>query len=67
VTLPAEVDDQELLQVRWVTVNAEGDDEWVGIDDIAVTGEVIVAGVANKAATPVSTAKPAIVPKEEGN
>jgi len=48
VVLPAEANDQAHLQVRWVTTNAEGDDEWVGIDDIAVTGEGIVSGKATQ-------------------
>lgn len=39
VVLPAEANDLALLQVRWVTTNAEGNDEWVGIDDIAVIGD----------------------------
>lgn len=43
VTLPAEAEDQPHIQLRWITTNAEGNDEWIGIDDIAViwqdTGE----------------------------
>lgn len=50
VVLPAEVNDQAHLQVRWVTTNAEGDDEWVGIDDIAVTGEGIMSDKATQSA-----------------
>ena len=42
VVLPANVNDQAHLQVRWVTANAESNDEWVGIDDIAVIGDDIV-------------------------
>jgi hypothetical protein len=37
-TLPAACDNQPLVQVRWITANAVGNDEWVGIDDISVTG-----------------------------
>jgi predicted extracellular nuclease len=37
VTLPAETAGQPLLQVRVMTTNAVGNDEWVGIDDIVVT------------------------------
>jgi hypothetical protein len=37
-TLPAAVDNRPLLQVRWITANAVGTDEWVGVDDISVTG-----------------------------
>lgn len=38
VTLPAAADNQAEVQVRIITANAVGNDEWVGIDDIAVTG-----------------------------
>lgn len=34
--LPAAADDQPLVQVRIITSNAVGNDEWVGIDDIAI-------------------------------
>ncbi len=37
--LPAAANDQAHLQVRWITANAEGNDEWVGIDEIAVIGD----------------------------
>lgn len=37
--LPADANDKAHLQVRWVTANAEGNDEWAGIDDIAVIGD----------------------------
>jgi predicted extracellular nuclease len=37
-TLPAAADNQALVQVRIITANAVGNDEAVGIDDIAVTG-----------------------------
>ncbi|MEO5819031.1 MAG: hypothetical protein ABIT71_00885, partial [Vicinamibacteraceae bacterium] len=37
VVLPAAADDQSELQVRVITTNAVGNDEWVGIDDISVT------------------------------
>jgi predicted extracellular nuclease len=36
VTLPATADNQPLVQVRIITTNATGSDEWVGIDDISV-------------------------------
>jgi len=52
VVLPAEANDQSNLQVRWITTNAEGNDEWVGIDDIAVIGDDI-------AVAPPVEAKPA--------
>lgn len=36
VTLPAAVDNQPVVQLRIMTTNAAGNDEWVGIDDIVV-------------------------------
>ncbi|HJP91818.1 MAG TPA: DNA/RNA non-specific endonuclease [Pyrinomonadaceae bacterium] len=39
-TLPATADNQPLVQVRVITTDAAGSDEWVGIDDINVTGSV---------------------------
>jgi uncharacterized protein len=36
-TLPAAANNQSQLQVRIITANAAGNDEWVGVDDIVVT------------------------------
>jgi predicted extracellular nuclease len=36
-TLPAAVNGAPILEVRVITTNAAGNDEWVGIDDIRVT------------------------------
>jgi hypothetical protein len=36
-TLPAAADDQQLVQIRVITTNAAGQDEWVGVDDIELT------------------------------
>jgi hypothetical protein len=41
--LPTAANDQAHLQVRWITANAEGNDEWVGIDEIAVIGDDLAA------------------------
>jgi hypothetical protein len=41
VVLPAAADNQALVQIRVITTDAVGSDEWVGIDDIAVTGTTI--------------------------
>jgi len=38
VTLPADANNQPLLQLRIMTSNAAGVDEWVGIDDISISG-----------------------------
>ncbi len=37
VTLPAAANNQSLVQVRIITANAVGNDEWVGVDDINIT------------------------------
>ena len=37
VTLPAAVNNQAQVQVRIITANAAGSDEWIGIDDINVS------------------------------
>ncbi|MDX1976691.1 MAG: ExeM/NucH family extracellular endonuclease, partial [Pseudanabaenaceae cyanobacterium bins.68] len=37
VTLPAEANNRAEVQVRVITTNANGNDEWVGIDDINIT------------------------------
>jgi len=39
VTLPADANNAPMVQVRIITTNAAGSDEWVGVDDISVTGE----------------------------
>jgi len=38
IALPAAANNQSLVQVRIITANAAGNDEWIGIDDINVTG-----------------------------
>jgi hypothetical protein len=38
-TLPADANNAATLQVRIITGNAAGNDEWVGIDDIHITSE----------------------------
>lgn len=42
--LPMAADNQSLVEVRIITVNASGSDEWVGIDDISInSGGVMVS------------------------
>ncbi|MRR52570.1 MAG: hypothetical protein EG825_16975, partial [Rhodocyclaceae bacterium] len=41
VTLPADANNQTTVQLRIMTTNAVGNDEWVGIDDISITGTMI--------------------------
>jgi hypothetical protein len=38
IDLPADVDNQSEVQFRIITTNAPGSDEWVGIDNISITG-----------------------------
>ncbi len=38
VVLPADADNQPMLEIRWMTTNASGSDEWIGVDNISVTG-----------------------------
>lgn len=38
VTLPAAADNQAQLQLRVITTNAAANDEWVGVDDISISG-----------------------------
>jgi DNA/RNA endonuclease G (NUC1) len=54
-TLPPVVDNQPLVQVRIITTDAAGNDEWVGVDEIAITsgsGPINPSGVG--AADPTS-------------
>lgn len=41
ITLPSAVNNQAQLQVRFLTTDAVGSDEWVGIDDIGVTSDAM--------------------------
>jgi len=43
-TLPAEANDNPAVEVRIITTNAAGSDEWVGIDDILVNGDPLSGG-----------------------
>jgi uncharacterized protein len=56
VTLPAAVADQPVVQVRIITTDAAGSDEWVGIDDISITGVPVAstAPAGTGASTPAS-------------
>ena len=46
VALPADANNQATVQVRVITTNASGNDEWVGIDDIQASGDPIAGDVA---------------------
>ncbi len=53
VALPMSADNQAQVQVRMMTTNAVGNDEWVGIDDISIT-----AGSCQFTPTPTATPIP---------
>jgi len=57
VMLPEPAWDKYVVQVRWITANAEGNDEWVGIDEIAVVGDDMPAAPTAASAHPVSEVK----------
>jgi hypothetical protein len=44
--LPAAADNQSQLQIRVITTNASGNDEWVGIDDVSITGTPLEGDIA---------------------
>ena len=44
VTLPAAADNQPQVEVRIITTNAVGNDEWIGIDDIEVSSVAFTGG-----------------------
>jgi hypothetical protein len=43
VALPAAADDEQHVEVRVITTDAIGRDEWIGVDDIEVTAATIAA------------------------
>jgi hypothetical protein len=60
VALPAMTWNQPWVQVRWITANAESNDEWVGIDDIAVVADDATAVASGDLAKPET--KEALLP-----
>ncbi len=71
VLLPAEANDQPHVQVRWITANAEGNDEWIGIAAITAIGDDInppAAAPAQASAKPETNpaAKPVRAPRDPG-
>ncbi len=63
VTLPADANNAAELEVRVITVNAAGNDEWVGIDDIAVSSEAIIVAQPGS----LSIADASVTEGNEGN
>ena len=56
VTLPSAANNQAQVQVRILTTNAVGNDEWVGIDDINVSSTPIGGGPVLVSSSPVDNA-----------
>lgn len=50
VTLPAACDNQAQVEIRIMTTNAVGNDEWVGIDDIDISGSTTTVNTVSVAA-----------------
>lgn len=61
VVLPSEANGQSQVQVRIITVDATGSDEWIAIDDINVDSEPLVGGI-----TSVSIGDASIVEGDDG-
>ena len=64
ITLPAAAENQPQLQVRIMTTNAPGNDEWVGVDDIAVTGTPIAGDTAPSVSATVPASSATNVPAQ---
>jgi len=52
-SLPSGCDNEAIVQLRIITANAAGNDEWVGVDDILITGTPMGGG-ASLSATPLN-------------
>lgn len=56
IILPSAVDNQAQVQVRIMTTNATGSDEWIGIDDILITGVGVDSAPSVSSTTPADGA-----------
>jgi predicted extracellular nuclease len=63
VALPAAANNEPLVQVRVMTTNAVGSDEWVGVDDFEVTGDPFV----EPTPTPTPDASPTPTPTPDAS
>lgn len=65
VGLPVECENKPLVQLRIITTNAAGSDEWVGIDDINITGQgggtIILSGSGSANPNPVNAGSPTLL------
>lgn len=60
VVLPAAVENQAMVEIRVITTNAPSNDEWVGIDDIVISGTIAGGDVTPPVASTLSPADDAI-------
>jgi hypothetical protein len=58
VVLPTDANDKPLVQLRIITSNATGSDEWIGIDNIAITATVFNDAFAS--AIPLTSGTPVV-------
>ncbi len=61
-TLPPAANNQPLVQIRVITTNAAGQDEWVGVDDIEVTAGAVGTEPGACVPEPPAPGPPAPVP-----
>ncbi len=65
VNLPAAADGQPLVQVRVITTNAAGQDEWVGIDDIEASAASVGDGGSGGCPAPAPVPAPSPGPSPD--
>jgi hypothetical protein len=65
--LPGAVDDQALVELRVITTDAAGRDEWVGLDDVEVSAAAVTdPGDCGGAEPPPQPGPPPVPPPEPG-
>lgn len=62
VTLPDATDNKPKIQLRIITTNANGNDEWVGVDDIRIGGNGDCSGTTTPTATSANSPTPTLTP-----
>lgn len=58
IVLGADANNASMLEIRFITTNAAGNDEWIGIDDIFVSSTAIGADITPPALIAVNPADP---------
>ncbi len=66
VNLPVAADRQPLVQVRVITTNAAGQDEWIGIDDIDISAASVGGGGPGGCSEPPPVPDPGPAPPAPG-